>query len=80
MAEWWNGEMAGWLPTYFIYGTHQRHQHLLIFYSIDVDSPERERDEAMTQDDIPNASPLLAFIHLRTLLTALIIHCGLDTH
>ncbi len=37
--EWWNGEMAGLpelLPTYHIYGTHQRrrHRHLLIFYSI----------------------------------------------
>jgi hypothetical protein len=35
MAEWRNREMAGWLPTYFIYGTCQQHQHLLIFYSID---------------------------------------------
>jgi hypothetical protein len=38
MAEWQNGEMVGWLPTYYIHGTRrrqQRHQHLLIFYSID---------------------------------------------
>ncbi len=32
MAEWQNGR-NGYIRT--IYGTHRRHRHLLIFYSID---------------------------------------------
>ncbi len=26
MVEWQNGRMAGWVPTYYIYGTRRRQQ------------------------------------------------------